>query len=90
MEGHSVAAWTQTPPPHFCSMVVKIIAMQILALGVSVWLFLDIIQDYGTAFIVMIFFILIGFVYWLLVSFILLFTHSPYEEKTVKGMPQAL
>nr|XP_027221615.1 protein unc-80 homolog [Penaeus vannamei] len=35
MEGHSVAAWTQTPPPHFCSMVVKIIAMQILALGVT-------------------------------------------------------
>ncbi|XP_042889771.1 protein unc-80 homolog isoform X4 [Penaeus japonicus] len=33
MEGHSVATWTQTPPPHFCSMVVKIIAMQILALG---------------------------------------------------------
>ncbi|XP_071534011.1 protein unc-80 homolog isoform X8 [Panulirus ornatus] len=33
LEGHSVAAWTYSPPPHFCSMVVKIIAMQILALG---------------------------------------------------------
>ncbi|KAK4295652.1 hypothetical protein Pmani_031795 [Petrolisthes manimaculis] len=34
-EGHSVAGWTHSPPPHFCSMVVKIIAMQILALGVT-------------------------------------------------------
>ncbi|XP_063871430.1 protein unc-80 homolog isoform X10 [Scylla paramamosain] len=33
MEGHSVAALSHSPPPHFCSMVVKIIAMQILALG---------------------------------------------------------
>ncbi|XP_042207937.1 protein unc-80 homolog isoform X3 [Homarus americanus] len=33
LEGHCVAAWTHSPPPRFCSMVVKIIAMQILALG---------------------------------------------------------
>ncbi|XP_066978451.1 protein unc-80 homolog isoform X1 [Macrobrachium rosenbergii] len=33
LEGHSINTWTTTPPQHFCSMVVKIIAMQILALG---------------------------------------------------------
>ncbi|XP_069159541.1 protein unc-80 homolog isoform X1 [Procambarus clarkii] len=33
MEVHNFAAWSHSPPPHFCSMVVKIIAMQILALG---------------------------------------------------------
>ncbi|CAL4091464.1 unnamed protein product, partial [Meganyctiphanes norvegica] len=33
--GAGAAAWTQTPPPHFCSMVVKIVAMQILAMGVT-------------------------------------------------------
>lgn len=35
LEGHNVGSLSDSPPPHFCSMVVKIIAMQILALGVS-------------------------------------------------------
>ncbi|XP_050693714.1 protein unc-80 homolog isoform X3 [Eriocheir sinensis] len=33
LEGHNVGSLSDSPPPHFCSMVVKIIAMQILALG---------------------------------------------------------
>jgi len=31
----TAALMSQVPPPHFCSIVVRLIALQILAIGVS-------------------------------------------------------
>ena len=35
MSSATTALMSQVPPPHFCDMVVRLIALQILAFGVS-------------------------------------------------------